>query len=134
MTDDAREKTVAALHGVPFTIEHKLPTSEEMRAELKRKIDAGEPLGASHVARLGAPVYVNGSIAKPPEYSKFSPSDQARWRDCPGSPEEAKLGIRKNVNGYPTDRKRRNERSCSGKDMPCMPGKSGNCVACVDDD
>ena len=36
--------------GATFTVEHKMPTNEERRAELQRKLDNGELLGASRVA------------------------------------------------------------------------------------
>lgn len=49
-------------------IEHKLPTGAEMRAEIKRRIEAGEPLGTSHVPTIKGDVFTNGSVK---DYSKI---------------------------------------------------------------
>lgn len=69
------------LHGV-YAMEHKMPTSEQMRAEMQRKIDAGEPLGTWHVPDKMVAVVANGSVTG---YSKHGPSDKPRWMDCPGA-------------------------------------------------
>lgn len=125
-------------------IEHKMPSSAEMRAEIDRKIAAGEPLGASHVQEfpLGHFVVV-GSISKFPEYAPiearvlahmgsaddpyaalaaayYKPSDKPKW-PCRGL--------------SPTGRKAPGTgRQCGGKEIACLPGKSGACVACSDED
>jgi hypothetical protein len=68
-------------------IPHQMPTSAERRAEIRRKIDAGEPLGASHVHDPLPPgTMVVGSVAAVPQYSKLSPSLKERWMTtCPGA-------------------------------------------------
>lgn len=125
-------------HGEKFTIEHPMPTREQRIAEIDRKIAAGEPLGASHVPEIVPGVMANGSLngavvytGKPctieeenrlrtgnPNWTKLAPSDKPRW-PCRGIP-------RKSHN--------RNGSACHGKDVPCMPGLKGKCVACFDDD
>lgn len=165
------------IHGERLTIEHKLPTGEEMRAEMQRKLDAGELLGASHVAE-SLSVSAIGSFMKPDEYARpftrgidctdpnceraglctgnspqcsfrvgvqeprlagqlnyagavtgrrFAPSDKARWADCGGFTRRGKP-VRKHV-GKPHGSKQ-----CGGKEIACLPGKDGACVACCDED
>lgn len=84
-----------------YIIDHKLPTSEEMRAEVQRKLDAGERLGANHVAEYGpiearimmwlddyhrnphrVSIVTPGS---PTGRSAFSLSDPQRWMNCPAA-------------------------------------------------
>jgi hypothetical protein len=143
--------------GTVFTIEHKLPSSAEMRAAIQRQIDNGEPLGASHVMEfpLGH-AFVNGSIEKDNPYmaidfgktearviahmisgepgvhvtnvahpettttviskSPFAPSDKPSWGGC--------CPPRKHVS----------EKTCNGKDVACLPGRNGSCVACFEED
>ncbi len=72
-----------------YVIRHPMPTGAEMRAEINRKIDAGEPLGASHVSEIKGDVFANGSIVKPHDYSKIThrklkPSSALRWNKCRG--------------------------------------------------
>jgi hypothetical protein len=121
-----------ATHGERLTIEHKLPTGEEMRAEMQRKLDAGELLGAFHNAEItkGGPVYANGCLTNadgseykrgPIEYSKLAPSDKPRWTDCGGFTRR----------GGPV-RKRVSTKTCGG-DTLCLPGLGGKCVACSDE-
>ena len=106
-------------HGEKLVIEHKMPTSEQMRAEIKRKIDAGEPLGASHMTEIKGRVFANGSVrVRPPpfdsEYAKLSPSNKPRW-PCRGD-----------------ERKHISEKYCGG--IVCQMGLNGKCVACAEDD
>lgn len=154
MSEKAVGKMFAEFFKLPSHVkvmEHKMPTSKERQAEIRRKIEAGEPIGASHVAALAAPVFIAGSMTGHDEYAKFSPSSAKRWVDCPGTlnpnpgPQasvfneevapltatEARLGSRRNVKGYPTDRKHRDDRGCGGQ---CMLGLGGKCVACSEDD
>jgi hypothetical protein len=124
-----------APHGATFTVEHKMPTNEERRAELQRKLDNGELLGASHNMDFKGPVYGNGSFINPDgseykrgplEVSKLAPSHAVRWDDCAPAPKlypHGKVG-----------RKHISEKTCGGKDVVCMPGLDGKCVACSDDD
>lgn len=107
-------------HGDAVVIEHKMPTNAERRAEIDRKIAAGEPLGASHVSIIKGGVFVNGSLNGGVEYSKIAPSSAPRW-PCRGA-----KPVRKSHN--------RNGSACHGKDVPCLPGLNGKCVACFDDD
>jgi len=62
-------------------IDHKMPTGDEMRAEMQRKLDAGEPLGASHVHHVVDSVSAIGTISGN-EYRKLSPSDKPNWGGC----------------------------------------------------
>ncbi len=81
---------------IPVVIEHKLPTSAEMRAETERKIAAmmraeterkiaaNERLGATHNIDYGpteARIMAHGSIEPPDHlrYAKMQPSDKPRW-------------------------------------------------------
>lgn len=99
--------------GSVFSTKHKLPTSEQMRDRVRDDVAAGRPLGASHV-RLEA-------------------NDEPNWGGC--SPE---IGTRKNANGYPRGREKQrkhiSERQCSGKEIGCLPGRSGSCTACADEE
>lgn len=61
-----------------FTIDHPMPTSEQMRAEMQRKLDAGEPLGASHVPTIRPGVHVAGSTQFG-GINYLNPSDKPRW-------------------------------------------------------
>ncbi len=92
-------------------IEHKMPTAEEMRAEMQRKLDTGEPLGASHVPEpFPENVFIAGCLAPP-------------TAPLPGS-----LTRRGNPRG------RKQIKQCSGKEIACLPGKNGACTACADED
>jgi hypothetical protein len=60
------------------------------------------------------------------EISKLAPSHAVRWDDCRPAPKlypHGKVG-----------RKHISEKTCGGKDVVCMPGLDGKCVACSDDD
>lgn len=81
------------------------PTSEQMRAEVKRKLDAGERLGATHTVLRGPPDTLT--------IAKLKPSDKPRW-PCRGD-----------------ERKHVGEKYCGG--ITCLPGKNGKCVACAED-
>jgi len=92
----------------PITIDHQMPSSAEMRAETRRRIDTGEPLGAFHnAAPLPPGTVVAGSLMKPDGYAN---------------------------NKWPPQRKHINSKQCGGKEAACLAGKSGHCVACADDD
>lgn len=53
-------------------------------------------------------------------YSKFAPSDRARWEGCPPAPKRKRIPEGGRI------------KYCGG--VVCMPGKNGNCVACFDDE
>jgi hypothetical protein len=55
-----------------------------------------------------------------PQHAKLAPSDAARW-ECHGA-----KPVRKSHN--------RNGSACHGKDVPCLAGLNGKCVACYEDD
>lgn len=100
-----------ASHGVEV-IEHKMPTSADMRAAIERKIAAGEPLGASHVAEITPGVFANGSVTGYAKYIKnqLIPTELTH-------------------RGNPKMKSRRGR--CAGT---CMPGLGGKCVACNADE
>lgn len=64
---------------------------------------------------------------------RLEASDEPNWGGC--SPE---IGTRKNANGYPRGREKQrkhiSERQCSGKEIGCLPGRSGSCTACADEE
>lgn len=136
MSDD---KSIAT-HGHKFIVQHPMPTREQRIAEIDRALAAGEPLGASHVPEIKPGIFVAGSLNGGFEYSKIAPSGKPRW-PCRGIPVCGLCGgplpclthsqyprkpVRKSHN--------RNGSACHGKDVPCMPGLNGKCVACFDDD
>lgn len=82
-----------------ITIEHKLPTSAQMRDRVKADFDAGRPLGANHVS-------------EPPDHLRYAAMTRR------GNP------VRKHIS----------TKQCSGKEIACLPGKSGACVACCDEE
>ncbi len=65
-------------------IEHKMPTSKQMRDEMQRKLDADELLGASHVPEIkGGPIYANGSLVNAvAEFERPIPERNRDLIDC----------------------------------------------------
>lgn len=74
---------------LPEIVEHRMPTSEVMRAATLTLLDEGLPLGALHNMEFKGPVYVNGSLINtdgggeyrrgPLEVSKLAPSVKLKW-------------------------------------------------------
>ena len=94
-------------------LKHDLHTSEQMRAEMKRKLEAGERLGASHNGPpLPDGMVIAGSIMTP-EQMGYTPEMLTRRKS--------------------KQRKHISEKSCKGGHT-CMPGLGGKCVACSEDD
>ena len=84
-----------------LVIDHPLPTSAEMRAEVKRKVDAGERLGASH-----------------------------NWRPYPGAQAAAMAGITEYTAYYSGGSlPGKTNKNCS-YGTACMSALGGKCVAC----
>ena len=109
-------------------IKHDLPTSEQMRAEMKRKLEAGERLGASHNGPPLPPGMVIAGSIEPPDHLRYAAMDRTvrkrRLRPLVVEGSPFVLGNR---------RKRISEKSCKGGHI-CLPGLGGKCVACSEDD
>jgi hypothetical protein len=57
--------------GALYRIEHRMPTSKQMRDATMARLNAGLPLGASHNATIKSEVFVNGSI-EPPDHLRYA--------------------------------------------------------------
>ena len=76
-------------------------------------------------------------VIKPIEITKLAASDAPRW-PCPGvkvinvaHPEVTTHVV--NTSARPL-RKHISNKQCSGKEVPCLRGLGGHCVACANDD
>lgn len=112
----------------------------------------------THGAKYPAPLILSPSVYAAAERAGFDmryyvsnkpmPDEARVWPGGSGSgskadtslinyltPPEARLGTRKNINGYPGARGRKHldERQCGGKDLGCLYSQ-GRCVACPRDD
>lgn len=133
-----------------YKIEHEMPTSEQMRAEIKRKIAAGEPLGANHVAEIIPGRTVQCTMLTPeqmasmydrlvvipsnkPPYPVYLPANlynRAKAEGC----DMRYFAISKPI---PT-RKHIAEKDCGAKakycgGTTCLPGLNGKCTGCSDE-
>lgn len=103
-----------------YIFDHPQMTSEQRRAGIKRLIDAGLPLGASHnwSPHPGAQTLAMGTLMKANEYGNYKPGDVVGGY--------GKRPPRKHIGDH--------GRVCSGKDTHCMDGKGGKCVLCDNHD
>lgn len=116
-------------HGV-HVITHQMPTSAQRRDMITAALDAGLPLGASHVPKWDGEVFAAFSLngggnpyapvrndlvtdkpaLEPITCTKLEPSTRPKWDSCIG--------------------KRKNRDSVSCHD--CMPGLGGRCTCCAE--
>ena len=104
------------------SIEHPQLTSAERRKAIDARVKAGLPLGASHnwQPQPGAQAIAMGTLMAANEYTAYA-GGSFRKADQPLF--------------FVHPPRRKVERPiCHGKEVACLPGKNGKCVACADDD